>query len=1160
MDAITELRQRRDECIRSCELLTKELNALEEFERKKSVEGITLEPSSKLIDLLRLRILVPVSEWKTNIDTLINIPTSDKGDILRGGDYFEALFQLAIAIGILPQFQGYGVLFRDVQKYKDLRDYPNYLYEKTVKNSGGGEQGISDITFELVTPDGLPLAIRPPVKCGEIPVGIEVSNAGAQPRTMYFISVKGYKKEKSIASSYDIPLLTEQLREFPEITNKHVVVCVRNKPEFLKRMGRSRMEFLKNTIDHVIGYDEILDAYSTFRTNFFLKLDSITPESINKEIENRFPKAEIYKPALSLYFHQELVTRSVLERIKANPAPTKPYFLCVGVLPRGGKSFIAGGIMDAHRKLKSKDTYNVLFLTSAVNETRDQFKEDLIERFSEFRDFKFIDVVNEKKKIKLGKNNFIFVSRQLSSVTKEKEGSQTSLVSDIDIVSSLKRKKILGDDESIPFDLCFFDEAHIGIVSESVRNQFEKTFEKFQMPIVLMTATYKKPAVVLKDPRDLFVWDLQDIKDMKDLPVLKLSGFLEKNPNVLERYPEIAQSILEQRILLGQTEQDIAKPYIQFPNPNFISLTFTPKTIQHLKDTGMGYDYIKAFQINSNPELLKDNERYMEWGSLITNQEDALRIRQFLTPDQDEKDTFLKDKERKYRAFNQIFAIAQRTGSRPMIGKPFSVLMFLPFGPGLPIGELCRIWGSFLLQSRYWRENFVVMTLSKYAGHVPNPKMTVELAVKRGMCHRDDFPDGLSLKSLILSVEQEALKVGKGLVLLSGDVAKMGISLKCVDVVCLMSNNKDADDIIQKMYRALTDDPPTKKNGFIIDLDLKRIITAMFEYDMEKSRRTPSKKTITPKERIEQLMELCNWGQDAYMVDNREKSFDDVMNDIRSMVFQSIEAKVRLEYGSRDLVDRQFKVIQDNPDLLNAVVNVLQNTSGKRGKLVTKELMKASPEIPDAETKEGEPKPKEEKEPEIEPLSLEQIKKKIIDIMITFVNALVIKSEKPWKDMNFIALIDKYNADKLESKANKINPKDFETEEDFASEVCTCSSTQECGKAFSNLYDIVFCELRNYAMVEATKEVRKDFPYSKPDLTPAQKAVERGVYYAKEKKGEVSEDTGETKTQRTVEYNLKTHKMIMDLMDELFAASSELAPDWTAYIDSLIHDIVTQKN
>lgn len=1100
-DKISELRQKRDECVRTCDAISKELASLEEFARKEKIQGITLEPDSKLIDLLRIRILDPSSEWISRIDTLINIPTSETGNILRGGDYFEALFQLAIAIGILPQFQNSRVVFRDIVKYKDLKTvYENYLHTKPVKNSGGGEQGISDITFELLSLDGKPYE-PPSVKCGELPRETEpVGNP------FYFISVKGYKREKSIAKEYDIPLLNEQLKEFPELKNTHIVVCVRNKEQFLKRLGRSRMEFLKNSIDHVIGYDEVIQAFSTFRANFFLKLGDITSESITKELGNMFPEREVYKPPLSLYFHQELVVKSAIARIDEKPNPTNPYFLCIGVLPRGGKSYIAGGIIDAHRKRKAKDSYNVLFLTSAVNETREQFKEDLIERFSEFKDFQFIDVVSAgRKKVATKKNNFVFVSRQLSSLATETEVSVLSEGGDL--VARLK--KVLKDD--ISFDLCFFDEAHIGIIAESVREQFNKTFAKFQMPIILMSATYKKPATVLEDPRDLFVWDLQDIKDMKELPILKLNGFLEKAPDVIQRYPGIAQEILQKRIQIGQTEDDIAKPYIQFPSPNFISLAFTPDTIQHLKDIGAGYDYMGAFTIKSDPALLKNTAEYMNWGSLLTNREQALRIRQFLTPEQDEAGEFLPDKQRKYRAFNQIFSIAQRTGSRPLIGKPFSVLMFLPFSQGVSIGELCRIWGSFLLESRYWRNNFVVMTLSTYAGHVPNLaiKNNVELAVKRGMCHREDF-DG-SLKETIQQVEREALKYGKGLVLLSGDVAKMGISLKCVDVVCLMSNNKDADDIIQKMYRALTDDPPYKKNGFIVDLNLTRIVQAMFEYDMEKSRRTVSDKTIQPKERLDKLMELCNWGQDSLMIDNPEMSFDDVMNYIRDRVFSTIEERVRLEYGSRELVDKQFKIIQDNPELLRTVVSVLQYTTGKRKKGMKETVLERGTDIPEEE-KEKEPSEKEEEKPEekedppapdVEPLSIEQIKKKIVDIMVTFVNALVIKSDQPWKGMNFQSLIDKYKSDKAS-----------------ATRVCICEDSQECNKTFSNLYDTAYCELRGYAMLETGKD-----------------------------------DNGQSK----VAYSPETHERIMMLMDTIFDKSGTLAPDWTNYINSLIADISKQK-
>ena len=168
---------------------------------------------------------------------------------------------------------------------------------------------------------------------------------------------------------------------------------------------------------------------------------------------------------------------------------------------------------------------------------------------------------------------------------------------------------------------------------------------------------------------------------------------------------------------------------------------------------------------------------------------------------------------RKYRALNQIFSIAQAHGGRPMQSKPFSILMFMPFGERMRIGELCRIWASFMYQSAYWRENFVFLTLSEYAYHIKTSHATTKSAVEKGICHREDF-DG-DLKKIIIDIEREALKQGKGLVILSGDVAKMGISLPCVDVVFLMTNNPEADDIIQKMYRALTDNPPYKKDGFI---------------------------------------------------------------------------------------------------------------------------------------------------------------------------------------------------------------------------------------------------------------------------------------------------------------------------------------------------------
>lgn len=1108
-------------CKEDCKLLDKEIKELTDIQQKKSIEGITIASNSKLIDLLIQRVLDPSPEWKKHIDTLINIPTSLKGEgYLRGGDYFEALFQLAIAIGVLPQFQGKFVRFYDIKDYRTMPEIPNYLYTKTVQNSGGGEQGISDISFEVSSNQEFSPKISNEYECGQIPVDVSNSKK-AKGNPFYFISVKGYKKEKSIKSEYDIPILDQQLQMFKDI-DKHIIVCVRDKDSFNTNLSRSRIDFLKASINHVIGYSDVIDAFTNFRISFFNKLDDTekTKENIEKYVSVLFPKEIIQKPMLSLYFHQELVAKSVVNRIREKPQTDKPHYLCVGVLPRGGKSFIAGGIMNLHMKLKAKESgYNVLFLTSAVTETITQFKKDLINKFSDYDNFDFVDV-REGDKGK-NKNKFYFISRQLSSGTTRQGASDDTDVSLLneDMLEILERKLT-----KIPeIDICFFDEAHIGITSKTVRENFNKAFNRFKIPIVLMTATYKKPAIILESSKDLFVWDLQDIKEMKTLEVLNLPEFLAKKPDVLIRYP-IAEDVLKKRNSNGETEQQLAKPYLQFPNPNFISLTFSPETITKLVETGGGYSFMQAFAINNDDNLLSDRTKAKDWSKLLRNKEDAIRLRQFLTPEEDlqsqeeNQSPYLRDKSRKFRALNQIFSIAQKNGSRPYQGKPFSILMFLPWGgkDDGPIGSLCRIWASFMLQSVYWQKNFVFLTLSKYGSKNDKKpaEWTLKSGIKSGLLHREDFDSSKELKTIIEDTEREALKEGKGLVLLSGDVGKMGISLKCVDVVFMMSNKQDADDIIQKMYRALTDNPPNKKDGFIVDLDLKRIITAMFEYDLEKDRaRVGSHKSQTTEERLFKIFELCNWGQDSFIEDNPDKNFSDIMDIIKGKVLGDLEKKIlkTFDENGKEIDAKQLEIIEKNTPLYTDIKATLETTSAKTKAKTRAALLATRGEVipnladsrKESNSKESEEKDdKEDKKPQVREsripkLSEAQIRVKIMYILKTFVNSLVLKSSEPWdKSLNLISLLEKYKKD--EKILGGKEP------------VCDCTSNGDCTAKHDNLYESSYCELKSYAIN--------------------------------------GDESGEYK------YDVETHKRIMVLINDIFTKNSVLI-EWNTYIESLLAEM-----
>jgi hypothetical protein len=1135
-DPMKELDAKIKACKLECEALTMEKKAIQEFRLHEEIKGISLKKTSKLIDLLRDRILDPSSQWKANLQTLIDIPHSLTGkQHLRGGDYFEAFFQIAIATSILPYFKDKYVNFYDIHDYKHMRIFKNYLYEKSVQNSGGGEHGISDITFVCSNTPDPEVPPSSSYKCG-MPVVEETITKNP----IYFISVKGYKKEKSPTKDYDVPLLNLQLSIFPEIKEKRVMVCVRNKQAFLDKLGRSS-DLLKHVLErhHVIGFDDLLTAFTDFRMRCLSKLEhNPSIESRGALLRQLFPEKEIHKPMLSMYFHQELVSNSVMRRIGENADNhSAPHYLCIGVLPRGGKSYIAGGIINQHKQWKqaraqfalssssssssSSSTitakgYNVLFLTSAVNETREQFRSDLIKKFSDFADFSFIDLVDQKPE-KEQLNNFYFISRQLSTMPKEEdtaEGKESSLIAEVSILDQLTRK--LG---RLPaFDICFFDEAHIGITAVSVRSNFDKTFAAFPgIPIILMTATYKRPSAVLRSNDDLFVWDLQDIKDMKSLPTLGLDKFVSTKPDILVRYPD-AGKLLAKRVSYGESLETLAKPYLQFANPNFISLTFAPNEVRQMVEIGAGYDYMSPFELNQDPVLLKDSSRWKDWWSLLRNKEHVKPLLEFLTPEREGDDEVLVGTNRKYRALNQIFRIAQEHGSRPMQGRPFSILMFLPFRSAdkmsgktsIRIGELCRVWASLMLSKRYWRENFVFLTLSVYSGHSPT-KLTIEKDVARGLVHRDDYK--MDLKDLIKTVEREALKQEKGLVILSGDVAKMGISLPCVDVVFMMGNNPDADDIIQKMYRALTDDPPMKKDGFIVDLNLKRIVTAMFDYDLEKDRlRTSMIKLPSVEERAIRLFNLCDWGQNGYMEDNSSKTFDDIMAEIKKRIVNELREKVMKEHEIGVIKKAQVELLKQSPGLLKIVKDALQGSpKGKGGKGTKSEILMAKgTEIPSssaASSAAGEDEPDEangpagvSEETSVATLTDEELGKLWFNIAHTFVNTLVVKSSESLSDesMNLVALLKKYRKDKSELSRDP---------------ECECintatSSSKNCLAHHNNLYEIVYCELRAFAQGKDGLDVtRMKRIMDMIDATFALPAVEWNIYiegFLRELRGQVA--------------------------------------------------------
>jgi predicted helicase len=69
----------------------------------------------------------------------------------------------------------------------------------------------------------------------------------------------------------------------------------------------------------------------------------------------------------------------------------------------------------------------------------------------------------------------------------------------------------------------------------------------------------------------------------------------------------------------------------------------------------------------------------------------------------------------------------------------------------------------------------------------------------------------------------------KGVLVLSGRQCSLGVSIKLCDIVLLLNNNTGFDLIYQMMFRCMTEEPG-KKCGFVIDLNIHRVIETSIQY------------------------------------------------------------------------------------------------------------------------------------------------------------------------------------------------------------------------------------------------------------------------------------------------------------------------------------------
>jgi hypothetical protein len=772
-----------------------------------------------------------------SLDDMVNFKLGSGGT--TGADIFEVLCRLFVYFGGLegvdPRLGGNYQFMQKIEAsvpaiYADPRDA-----FRQMKCKATSAAGISDITLvRTAAAGGAPRMDSPYCES-------ECKQAEGAATQTYLMSVKWYKKEKS-AEHYDLEKLYAAANHITSAEQKplDIIVFLKSKRDFEIAHQRAYRQYVKHLSKTFFGWNEdVRPKLQDVRRQIFERaaLMNTTPQIVLEQ-EYFTPGA---KPGLSLQLHQEIIVQSVCDAFAGGD--DNRYL--VGVLPRGGKTYIAGGIIREYLRRAEARTMNVLWLTAAPTETRSQVGADLIEKFQDFAEFEFIDVKNTTVLTKKKRFSFFFCSTQLIT--------QAAAAAD-------KKKRVYLNDLLNAADqlgLIFYDEAHKTATGDKTREEVDtilKAYEALRLPFIFLTATYYN---IMFDYRILmentFIWDYTDV--LKSRGLATLSEQEEALANLKKRFnPAVVTAIVERRVQNGESLVSMGTAYINFPDLYFLSVDFQEEALarfaaQEAFRPDSGFNMKSIFAVRPDAKIAEirnaDGTIRADAYRAFANQENPRNMVALLTPSADPNpfgageaggEPFAKAagaESMEPSILGRINALSRTAESRFRLDEMPTLMMFMPTGgQGSRIFYTLAAWAALLLAHPWWRKRYEVACVVDQGSL--SAEELAEIAGVEATAAAGIHIIGRDPKAQILQLERrlhcpEAGVDSKGLVVLAGQKLSMGVSLPCTDVVMLFNDSKSPDDIIQKMYRALT--PSTgKRAAFVVDLNPVRSLAAVYGY------------------------------------------------------------------------------------------------------------------------------------------------------------------------------------------------------------------------------------------------------------------------------------------------------------------------------------------
>ena len=686
--------------------------------------------------------------------------------------------------------------------------------------NSGNSGGIADLYFEI-TPPSLSGSIDDTkiekVSCNHKEVGYpQCENKSIRENNKYLFSSKYYNKTKGV-SDYDIEYIyTEALQR--GIKSFNIILLVQHKEKLLEKMSAGSRKAATNLYNDILDVDDLDKHYKNL-----LYISKHKPDDIKNNFKRLVPR-----------FHQKYFidyTKQCIGKGSKN--------FVWGAVPRSGKSYMIGGLIA---EVKPKV---VLLYLGAITETKKQFIDDLFNSgdkgYSNFDDYEIYDLQVKK----YGPINSPGKGKSRKIIIFSQEKSRMDVKND-------KIPKLIQEVSQEEDKLVFFDEIHQGAGPESLQEGMLDSivFDNPYKAFIMVTATFAKPYLKYinkgNNEGKLIQWRYDDIHLMKSI-----------DKKVLDDY-----SGVETLITLEKMRQNILEE-----NDGEVKLHVFEKLLKEEKEKGIDLDKL-ARQYDKYPELIVSIPEINETmendpeGFVIDGNISVDKIFKPLMKKQIRNWNIASNFVKYIREYIYEKYIIQTLNQGSTLLKPHSEIWFMPTTfrnekgdeedaeGGGGFRNMTQNFTKVLMENPWFKEHYCVAILhstgfdnteiefidaQKQSGYkvkwngadVRKTGDSYCITTKCAQPSQRDKEEGV--KECLLKQEACAKAHGKSLIILTGKMLRLGVSLPCVDIAIHMDPIKSVDTIYQSMFRVLTE-RDGKTAGIFIDMLTTRQISFMYEY------------------------------------------------------------------------------------------------------------------------------------------------------------------------------------------------------------------------------------------------------------------------------------------------------------------------------------------